>query len=57
VLFISGANSHYVDPRDRDQIKTLFPKAAFTSIKGAGHWVHAEKPEAVLLTLSAFLNR
>ncbi|MBL4843397.1 MAG: alpha/beta hydrolase, partial [Thalassospira sp.] len=35
----------------------LFPKAAFTSIKGAGHWVHAEKPDAVLLTLSAFLNR
>lgn len=57
VLFISGANSHYVDPNDRDHIKSLFPKAAFTSIKGAGHWVHAEKPDAVLLTLSAFLNR
>ena len=57
VLFISGANSHYVDSRDRDHIKSLFPKAAFTSIKGAGHWVHAEKPEAVLLTLSAFLKR
>lgn len=57
VLFISGATSHYVDPNDRDHIKSLFPKAAFTSIKGAGHWVHAEKPEAVLLTLSAFLNR
>ncbi|WP_417815487.1 alpha/beta fold hydrolase [Thalassospira alkalitolerans] len=57
VLFISGATSHYVDAKDRDHIKSLFPKAAFTSIKGAGHWVHAEKPEAVLLTLSAFLNR
>lgn len=57
VLFIAGANSHYIDPKDRDHIKALFPKAAFTSIKGAGHWVHAEKPEAVLLTLSAFLNR
>lgn len=57
VLFISGANSHYVDPKDRDHIKALFPKAAFTSIKGAGHWVHAEKPDAVLLTLSAFLKR
>ena len=57
VLFISGANSHYVDPKDRTHIKSLFPKAAFTSIKGAGHWVHAEKPDAVLLTLSAFLKR
>ncbi|MBX2830105.1 MAG: alpha/beta fold hydrolase [Rhodospirillales bacterium] len=57
VLFISGANSHYVDSKDRDHIKSLFPKAAFTSIKGAGHWVHAEKPDAVLLTLSAFLKR
>jgi pimeloyl-ACP methyl ester carboxylesterase len=57
VLFISGANSHYVDPKDRAHIKSLFPKAAFTSIKDAGHWVHAEKPDAVLLTLSAFLKR
>lgn len=56
-LFIAGANSHYVDMNRRDDIKALFPKASFTSIKNAGHWVHAEKPEAVLLTLSAFLNR
>jgi pimeloyl-ACP methyl ester carboxylesterase len=56
-LFIAGANSHYVDMEKRDQIKSLFPRASFTSIKNAGHWVHAEKPEAVLLTLSAFLNR
>jgi len=56
-LFIAGANSHYVDMEKRDHIKSLFPRAAFTSIKNAGHWVHAEKPEAILLTLSAFLNR
>jgi pimeloyl-ACP methyl ester carboxylesterase len=56
-LFIAGANSHYIDLKDRSDIKSLFPRAAFTSIKNAGHWVHAEKPEAVLLTLSAFLDR
>ncbi|OKH89281.1 alpha/beta fold hydrolase [Thalassospira sp. TSL5-1] len=56
-LFIAGANSSYVDMDRRDDIKALFPKASFTSIKNAGHWVHAEKPDAVLMTLSAFLNR
>ncbi|MCC9625968.1 alpha/beta fold hydrolase [Thalassospira sp. MA62] len=56
-LFVAGANSHYIDPNNRDHVKSLFPKAAFTSIKGAGHWIHAEKPDAVLLTLSAFLAR
>lgn len=57
VLVISGAKSPYTNEQSREKTKLLFPKAAFTSIKDAGHWVHAEKPEAVLLTLSAFLSR
>jgi pimeloyl-ACP methyl ester carboxylesterase len=43
-LFLSGAKSDYVQPAHRDRIKTLFPKARFAKIPGAGHWLHAEKP-------------
>ena len=43
-LFLSGANSDYVKREDRDHIKALFPQAQFAKIRGAGHWLHAEKP-------------
>ena len=43
-LFLSGATSDYVLPEHRSKIKTLFPKAKFAKIPGAGHWLHAEKP-------------
>ena len=43
-LFLTGADSDYVTHDHRDTIKTLFPKARFAKIPGAGHWVHAEKP-------------
>jgi len=46
VLFLSGANSHYVQPAHRPLIKALFPKAQFAKIPGAGHWLHAERPRA-----------
>lgn len=44
VLFLSGADSHYVDRAYRPRIKELFPRAQFAKIPGAGHWLHAEKP-------------
>ena len=45
-LFLSGADSDYVQPEHRDRIKTLFPKARFAKIPDAGHWLHAENPRA-----------
>ncbi len=44
VLFIKGANSNYMIPEYRDAVLSLFPKADYKVIKGAGHWPHAEKP-------------
>ena len=55
-LFLSGANSDYVLPQHRDRIKTLFPKARFARIPGAGHWLHAEKPREFGATARVFLN-
>ncbi|MCH2249863.1 MAG: alpha/beta hydrolase, partial [Cognatishimia sp.] len=56
-LFLSGSNSDYVLPEHRPLIKTLFPKAAFVKISGAGHWLHAEKPAEFIATVDAWLKR
>ncbi len=55
-LFLSGANSDYVQPAYRDKIKALFPNARFARIPGAGHWLHAEKPREFEESVRVFLN-
>ena len=55
-LFLTGADSDYVKPEHRDRIKTLFPKARFAKISGAGHWLHAQQPRAFEQTVRAFLT-
>jgi len=55
-LFLSGANSDYVQPAHRATIRQLFPMARFAKIPGAGHWLHAEKPREFEAAVSAFLN-
>ncbi|MBB4020803.1 MULTISPECIES: alpha/beta fold hydrolase [Actibacterium] len=54
-LFLSGADSDYVQPGHRPLIKALFPNAVFARIPGAGHWLHAEKPREFEAALRAFL--
>ena len=54
-LFLSGANSDYVQAEARPKIKSLFPAAKFAKIPGAGHWLHAEKPREFEAAVSAFL--
>ena len=57
-LFIRGGRSkHVVLPDDEGLIKTLFPKAEIKTVEGAGHWVHAEKPEELLGLVRGFLNQ
>ena len=53
-LFLSGANSDYVQHSHRDKIKTLFPQAYFAKLSGAGHWLHAEKPREFEASIAAF---
>jgi len=55
VLMLSGANSDYVKPEGQPEILQLFPKAEFAEIKGAGHWLHAEKPREFQAAVMAFL--
>jgi pimeloyl-ACP methyl ester carboxylesterase len=37
-------------------IEGLFPKAQFVTIAGAGHQVHADRPEEFLAQLRPFLR-
>ena len=55
-LFLSGAKSDYVQPDHRERIKSLFPKARFAKIPGAGHWLHADKPREFEAAIRIFLE-
>ena len=54
-LFLSGAESDYLTGEHRPAVQALFPAARFARIQGAGHWLHADRPEAVAETVEAFL--
>jgi esterase len=54
--FITGALSAYVKPEHRDLVLRLFPAVTMSVIAGAGHWVHAEKPESFLRAVRRFLG-
>lgn len=55
-LFINGDSSNYIQKEDEELIYQIFPKATIQTIKGAGHWVHAEKTEAFVNLLKSFLQ-
>lgn len=55
-LFLSGADSDYVKREYRNEIKSLFPKAQFAKIPGAGHWLHAEKPREFEAAIRTWLG-
>ncbi|OTA18687.1 acyl-CoA esterase [Xenorhabdus beddingii] len=55
-LFIRGGNSDYVTEAYREDIVRQFPQATAWVVAGCGHWVHAEKPEAVLRAIHRFLE-
>ncbi|WP_417782523.1 alpha/beta fold hydrolase [Terasakiella pusilla] len=55
-LFLTGAQSDYVQSSHHQLIKHLFPKVKFHSIAEAGHWLHAEKPHEFMDALNGFLS-
>jgi esterase len=52
VIFLKGENSDYLSEGDFRGILKMFPGAEFRTIKNAGHWLHADNPEAVIKALS-----
>lgn len=55
-LFVAGANSDFVLPEYEAEIARLFPKAQVKRIPDAGHWLHAEQPQAFLDLVMPFLR-
>ncbi|WP_434931845.1 alpha/beta fold hydrolase [Shewanella sp. HL-SH5] len=55
-LFIRGDESNYVMAEHRDAIVTQFPQVSAKTINGAGHWLHAQKPEIFNRIVANFLR-
>ena len=56
-LLIRGSDSDYVLPEHSAMIDELFGETKITTILGAGHWIHADKPKDVLNALKLFLEK
>ncbi|PID61900.1 MAG: alpha/beta hydrolase [Gammaproteobacteria bacterium] len=56
-LFIRGGASNYVRDQDWTTIESLFPRAELATIDGAGHWLHAERPDEFARLCLDFLAR
>jgi len=56
VLFIRGINSDYITDEDIMEIRSYFTHSTVESIGNAGHWLHAEQPEAFVKTVLDFLD-
>jgi len=55
-LFIGGGNSDYIKAEDSIVILLHFPQASIFTIADAGHWLHAEQPDAFLNASLNFLD-
>ncbi|QTL34756.1 alpha/beta fold hydrolase [Pseudoalteromonas viridis] len=55
-LFLKGNNSDYILAEHRDAIMQSFSNARAKIIQGAGHWLHAEKPQAVNRSIIDFIQ-
>ena len=54
-LCIAGGNSEYFEETDKELFREFFPKVRMVTIKGAGHWVHADSSTIFFESISNFL--
>jgi pimeloyl-ACP methyl ester carboxylesterase len=55
-LFIRGELSDYITAADLPRIAQYFPHYRLETFAGAGHWVHADKPDLYYETVLSFLE-
>jgi pimeloyl-ACP methyl ester carboxylesterase len=55
--FLYGARSPYVPPETHPRIRAYFPFADIEPLPDAGHWLHAEHPEAFLTRIGGWLQQ
>lgn len=56
VRFLAGETSDYIRPESHEALRGYFPRAEIVTVANAGHWPHAEQPEAFLRLLQPFLE-
>ena len=56
VLWVRGERSDYVGDEHAEAMTALFPRVRRVTIKGSGHWVHSEQPEAFTSVMLAFVD-
>ncbi len=56
VLWVGGGDSRYVTPEHLAAMDRLFPRNRRVTVKGAGHWVHSERPEVFREVLKRFIE-
>jgi pimeloyl-ACP methyl ester carboxylesterase len=56
-LFIRGALSNYIRDEDIPDLEDQFPDSDVITVPNAGHWVHAEAPEAFVNAVLEFCLR
>jgi pimeloyl-ACP methyl ester carboxylesterase len=56
VTVIDGEHSNYISVDDRPRFLALFPNARFETIAGAGHWLHADRPEEFIAVVREALS-
>ena len=55
-LFLRGGESSYVPDSHLPAIRRLFPNADITTVKGATHWLHSDRPQEFARAVLAFLG-
>lgn len=56
LLLLKGGDSSFVKTAHLERIKPQFPLYTLQSLKGAGHWLHAEKPEETAQRIGDFIG-
>lgn len=57
VTAIAGEHSDYVTESDGVEFRPMFPRVTVEVIGGAGHWVHADQPDAFLACVRHALHQ
>lgn len=55
-LVLRGGDSHYVADNMLPTLREVLPRARVVTLKNAGHWLHADQPEAFQQAVMTFVD-
>lgn len=55
VIFLRGSESDYLSDEDFRKAQKIFPASELIEIEGAGHWLHTDRPDEVIMCIRKFL--